>query len=174
MSSRSSLSVFAALLAAGTLAGCGFTPLYGDSDQSGGVARQLDEVDVQNIPERTGQMLRDQLQYQLHAAGAPTSELYSLAVGYTISAQNSGVQQDSSVTYNRFVANAVWTLSPIGNPAAPLATGRASTENQINIIDQQYFAQTLETNTVNQQIADTLAQEIDTQLAAYFKAHPGA
>lgn len=162
----------AALLALG---GCGFTPLYGDSggDQPG-VAQRLDEVDVQNIPERPGQMLRDQLEDQLHAAGAPSTELYTLAVSFSVNEQNSGVQADSSVTYNRFVATAGWTLAPIGAPSATLAKGTASTEDQINVINQQYFALTLEQNTVNQQIADELAQQIDTQVAAYFRTHPGS
>jgi LPS-assembly lipoprotein len=160
-------------LAAGLLAGCGFTPLYG-GDPSITVAQKLDEVDVANIPERTGQMLRESLQQQLHAAGAPTTELYSLSVNYGIASTGIGVENDTAATRNRYVANATWTLAPIGNPLTPLAKGQASTENAANVIDQQYFALTLETDTINQQLADQIAQQIGTQVAAYFKTHPGA
>ncbi len=154
------------------LGGCGFTPLYG---QSGGttVARKLDTVAVGNIPDRTGQMLRESLETQMHAAGAPDTELYSLTVDYSIGDTAIGIQQDTAANRNRFIANAKWVLSPIaGGP--PLATGMATTENAANIVDQQYFALTLETDTVNQQLADTIAAQITSQVAAYFNAHPGA
>ena len=153
------------------LAGCGFSPLYSQSGDTS-VAQQLDTVAVGNIPERTGQMLRLSLESQLHAAGAPTGQLYSLNVVYSIGVAGIGVQQDTSVTRNRFNATAKWSLAPIGNPGTPLATGFASTEDAANIIDQQYFALTLETDTVDQQLANEIAAQITAQVAAYFKTHP--
>jgi LPS-assembly lipoprotein len=165
--SSSPLKLLALLLA---LSGCGFTPLYGGGD--GGVAQQLDLVNVANIPERTGQMLRMSLQTQLHTAGEPAAELYSLAVSYSIAGTAIGIQEDSSATRTRYVANARWVLTPIGNPRAPLVQGAASTEDAANVIDQQYFAVTLENDTINQQLADEIAAQITAQVAAYFKAHP--
>lgn len=170
----SGLRPVGALLLAGLLAGCGFTPLYGGDDDSISVADSLDTVEIANIPERPGQMLREALESQLHAAGAPTRQLYSLAVNYSISSEGIGIQGDTSVTRNRFTASASWTLSPIGTPSVKLAEGHASTEDAQNVIDQQYFALTLETDTVNQELADEIAQQIDTELAAYFKTHTGA
>jgi len=155
------------------LAGCGFSPLYGQSGTQT-VAQQLDSVAVANIPERTGQMLRLSLETALHAAGAPTQELYSLNVTYSIATAGIGVQEDTATTRNRLSATANWSLAPIGTPGAPLATGTASTEDAANIIDQQYFALTLETDTVNQQLADQLAAQITAQVAAYFETHPNA
>lgn len=153
------------------LGGCGFTPLYGQSGTTT-VADQLDLVNVANIPERTGQMLRLSLETQLHTAGAPTAEEYSLAVSYGIGVSAIGIQADTSATRNRFAAHATWVLTPIGNPNKPLAAGTASTEDAENILDQQYFAVTLENDTVNQQLADQIAAQITLQLAAYFKSHP--
>jgi LPS-assembly lipoprotein len=161
------------VLALVTLAGCGFTPLYGQSGNSS-VAQKLDTVAIANIPDRTGQMLRLSLETQLHTAGAPTSELYNLTVNYSIGVNGIGVQADTSVTRNRFTGTASWALAPIGTPSAPIATGTASTEDAENIIDQQYFALQLETDTVNQQLADTLAAQITSQVAAYFKTHPNS
>ncbi len=155
------------------LAGCGFAPLYGQSGQAS-VADKLDTVAVQNIPERTGQMLRLSLETQLHAAGEPTQELYALNVTYSIGVNAIGVQQDTSATRNRFIAHATWSLAPIGNPAAPIATGTATTQDAENIIDQQYAALNFETNTVNQELADEIAANITDQVAAYFKSHPNS
>jgi len=166
----SSLKYLGLLLALG---GCGFSPLYGQSGQAS-VADRLDTVAVQNIPERTGQLLRISLESALHAAGEPAQELYALKVTFSIGVNGIGVQQDTSVTRNRFIANATWSLAPIGNPAAPLATGTATTQDAENIIDQQYAALTFETNTVNQELANEIAAEITDQVAAYFKSHPNS
>jgi LPS-assembly lipoprotein len=155
------------------LCGCGFTPLYGGQDDGTSVASQLDTVQVANIPERPGQMLRLALETQLHAAGAPTTELYNLSVSYSLGGAFVGEQEDTSYTRERFTGIAHWTLTPIGTPSKPLAFGAASTEDAANVIDQQYFALTLENDTVNQQVANILAAQITTQVAAYFKTHSG-
>jgi LPS-assembly lipoprotein len=155
------------------LCGCGFTPLYGGQDDGTSVASQLDTVQVANIPDRPGQMLRLALETQLHAAGAPTTELYNLTVSYSLGDVDIGEQEDTSYTRQRSTGAAHWTLTPIGTPSKPLASGQATTEDAANIIDQQYFALTLETDTVNQQVANVIASQITTQVAAYFKTHPG-
>ncbi len=135
------------------------------------MAQRLDQVAVANIPERTGQLLRDSLQAQLEASGAPDVQRYLLNVSFSIAGQGEGVQEDTSVTRERFVATASWSLSPMGNPGQTLAAGRATSEDALNIIADQYFAQDLETNTVNRQLADEIAQQITTQVAVYFKSH---
>jgi LPS-assembly lipoprotein len=152
------------------LTGCGFSPLYGDN-AGAPVAQKLDEVAVANIPERTGQLLRESLQARLEAAGAPDVQHYLLRVNYSIAGQTEGTQEDTSVTRERFVATAAWTLSPIGDPGQKLAAGQASTGDALNVIDNQYFALDLETNTINRQLADQIAQQIATQVAVYFKSH---
>lgn len=157
-----------------TLTACGFTPLYGDNGDAPSVQDRMDEVSVGIIPDRPGQMLRQALQDQLQASGAPTQELYVLSVSYFVATQGIGVQEDTSTTRNRYIATASWTLAPIGNPEKPLIKGAASTEDALNIIDQQYFALTLEGDTINRQLADEIAAQISTQVAAFFKTHPNA
>ena len=159
------------LLAVLPVGGCGFTPLYGQSGNST-VAAKLDTIEVQNIPERTGQMLRLALETQLHADGAPSEQLYSLAVSYGLGTASVGEQQDSSFTRERFSGSAHWALTPIGTPGHPLAQGIVTTEDALNVIDEQYFALQLETTTIDQQVADQLAAQITSQVATYFKTHP--
>jgi LPS-assembly lipoprotein len=171
LSSNPKLLALAALCA---LSGCGFSPLYGDHSASTPVAQQLDEVAVANIPERNGQLLRQSLEAQFQAAGAPTVQHYTLVVSYTVGGQLEGLQADTSVTRERIVAKAAWTLSPIGSPGTALTSGQASSEDALNIIANQYFAQELEINTVNQQMADEIAAQITSQVAVYFRTHPGA
>lgn len=156
-----------------SLAGCGFTPLYGGTAGTETSAR-LDAVAVGNIPERTGQLLRLSLETQLHAAGAPVSEQYVLQVSYSVATSDIGVLQDSATTRSRVQGTAKWTLAPIGDPEHPLATGMATGLDAANIIDEQYFAQDLENDTINQHLADVVAGQITSQLAIWFRAHPEA
>lgn len=158
--------VFCALLALG---GCGFSPLYGGGND---VQARLDEVKVAPIPDRPGQQLRQSIEDKMEVAGNPTQQLYLLTVDYSVGIQGIGVQADTATTRQRFNATAHWTLSPIGSPGTALASGMASTEDALNIINQQYFAQTLETNTVNGQLANEIAGQVVAQVSVYFKAHP--
>ena len=164
---------FCALAALLALAGCGFSPLYGgDAGQS--ASARLDEVAVNNIPERPGQMLRISLETKLHTDGAPVTELYALNVTYSVITSDVGVLQDSATTRSRVTGSANWSLAPIGDPEHPMVTGSAIGLDAANIIDQQYFALDLENDTLNQHLADTVAAQIATQLAAWFRAHPNA
>jgi LPS-assembly lipoprotein len=169
-SSPKRAAAFLALLA---LAGCGFTPLYG-GDEGQTASAQLGEIAVNNIPERPGQLLRISLETKLHANGAPVTEIYALSVSYGIATSDIGVLQDSATTYSRMAATANWRLTPIGDPGHPLATGTATALDSANIIDQQYFALNLETETINQRLADSVAAQITTQLAIWFRNHPNA
>ncbi len=171
LSSNRKFWPLAGLLALG---GCGFTPLYGSDDAAPSVQSRLEEVKIANIPERTGQLLHEALEAQMQTEGAPTNQLYVLNVTYNLAEAGAGEQQDTSITRVRFYGTATWSLSPIGAPKQPLASGQASTEDALNVIDQQYFAQTLETSTVNKQVAQELAGQIAQQVAVYFKTHPNA
>lgn len=160
-----------ALCALFALSGCGFAPLYGGA-RGQAASAGLESVYVQNIPERTGQILRETLQQQLHTQGQPVTEHYTLSVSYSIMQTGEGVQADSSTSRTRFNAHAAWSLSPIGHPSKTLISGNATAMDALNIIDQQYFAANLETETVNQQLANEISAQITTQLAAWFRAHP--
>jgi LPS-assembly lipoprotein len=170
LSSNPRIAAFIALLG---LAGCGFTPLYGGSAGQD-VSAQLGQVAVSNIPERPGQMLRMSLQTKLQAGNAPVTEIYALNVNYVIVTNDLGVLQDSATTRFQLTATADWSLSPIGNPQHPLTKGSATSMDAGNVVNGQYFAVDMETDTINQQLADTVAAEITSQLAAWFHAHPNA
>lgn len=164
---RKTLGAFALL----TLSSCGFTPLYGGPH--GRVATNaLETVQVQNMPERAGQMVRLKLQQDFYRNGPPVQALYTLTVYYWATSTLEGIQQDSSSTRERFTGTAVWVLSPIGSPDQVLVKGNATAMDALNIIDQQYFSMNLETSTVNQQLADEISEQITTQLAAWFHTHP--
>ena len=165
----------ALLLAALPLAGCGFHPVYAPaSGTTPSVVARLDEIQIGLIPNRPGQLLHEALEADLRRAGAPVFYRYHLTVQYNISEQAIGLQPDSSSSRTRISAYASWQLTPAGNRGQVIIKGSASTMNAVNVIDNQYFALSLDTDHANHQLARAIARQITVQIATYFNAHPRA
>lgn len=62
------------------LAACGFTPMYGNATQNNGVQTKLNQIDLDVIPDREGQYLRNSLIDRLYADGRPSNPLYTLTL----------------------------------------------------------------------------------------------
>ena len=152
------------------LPGCGFRPLYGsDGNASGGASHDLAMIDVALIPNRSGQLLRQSLQQRLYGPGddAPAKR-YQLSVSLAVTGEAIGEQADSSITRLRQFGSANWTLKKLDPAQTFVASGLARSLDGVNIIDEQFFAADVEGETVARRMADTLAEQIEIQLAAYF------
>lgn len=168
--SRRMLTIGALTGAAGLLGGCGFRPIYMPtaSGNAGPPKRELATVFVRIIPNRPGQMLRLALQDDFGSdSGVPAQ--YDLAVTYSISGEALGIETTSIATRIRFIGNANWSLLAHDVKSTRLTGGSARFMDGINIFDGQYFASDLETETVQQRIANEIAQQITTQLAIWFR-----
>jgi LPS-assembly lipoprotein len=159
----------------GGLGGCAPHPLYapdafGNQDpQAQSVQAQLRQVQVALLPDRTGQLLREALQSRLEAGESPEYTRYNLAVSFAIAQIGLGIQNDSTITYIRFIATAPWSLSSQDNPSHPiLVSNTAEAADSLNTFDNEPFGQELETNTVEARLADVIADQIVTRLAHYF------
>jgi LPS-assembly lipoprotein len=154
------------------LPGCGFHPVYATSDSGDSQAQVgLGAVAVGLIPNRSGQLLRQALQARLdRESGLPKK--YDLSIGFSISGESISIQQDTTATRVRVIGRAAWTLTTRDATRATVTSGNARSVDGLNTFDQQYFAQDLETETVQRRIAEALADQITLQLAAYFVRHP--
>ena len=159
----------------GELTGCSPHPLYapnafGNSDpQAVSVQAQLRQVQVALLPERTGQLLRQALQSRLEAGQTPEYSRYSLAVSFNIAQIGLGIQNDSSITYVRFIATAPWSLTEQDSPTNQvLVSNTAQAADDLNTFDNAPFGAELETNTVEARLADAIADQIVIRLAHYF------
>lgn len=162
--------VLAGLLA---LTGCGFHPLYGpQSGSTPSITARMDEIDIGLLANRQGQLLHQALERDLYRDGAPGFYRYHLRVTYGFSVQAIGIQQDSSNTRNRYIATASWVLTPEGNRQLAITKGTAQAMDAVNIIDNQYFASTLDAGTMRHQLAREIARQMTTELAIYFRKHP--
>jgi LPS-assembly lipoprotein len=159
----------------GGLAGCSPHPLYapdafGNGDpQAVSVQAQLRQVQVALLPDRTGQLLRQALQSRLEAGETPQYARYNLAVSFNIAQIGLGIQNDSSITYIRFIATAPWSLTDQDSPTNQvLVSNTAQAADDLNTFDNAPFGQELETNTVDTRLANAIADQIVVRLAHYF------
>jgi LPS-assembly lipoprotein len=155
------------------LAGCGFHPLYGP--QSGATAfSAMDQIDIGLIPDRSGQILRQALEADLQRNGEPGFYRYHLGVQNSISVQAIGLQPDSSNSALRYFETVTWTLAPEGKLSTPLATGTAETTGSVNVVDNQFFALSLESDRLQHELSRQLAAQVTEELALYFRKHPAS
>ncbi len=158
-----------ALGAAALAAGCGFHPLY---QQGGGQAAALSAIYVNVIRDRAGQLLRQALQARLDGSDSGVAKRYTLAVSFNESVSSLDVQADNSITRNRTIGTAYWSLHDLDNPTPQLAGGTVRSVDGYNIIDEQFFYATTQADQTDQRLADVLADQIVTGLALYFNKHP--
>ncbi|WP_428151257.1 LPS assembly lipoprotein LptE [Brevundimonas sp.] len=130
MSARS-LSALAAVSL--LLAGCGFTPLYGDSAGSPSLSR----ISVTTQDDRLGYRLREQLEDALgwNRNAAP---FYRLETVVQQNRRPLGRRIDDTATRYELTVRAAWTLTPVASGAA--LTGTEAVTTTYAAADQPYAA----------------------------------
>ena len=158
------------------LSGCGFQPVYmPTATGKGGVAqRELAAIHVNLIPDRPGQELRQALQDRLELAGGDIKRRYDLQVGFSVAGEGIAIQNDDTATRVRLIGTAIWTLTAQDSSKTKLSSGFAKAVDAMNILDSQYFALDQENEAVQKRIAETLADQITIQLAAFFRKRAAA
>ncbi|WP_396594925.1 LPS assembly lipoprotein LptE [Brevundimonas sp. R86498] len=115
------------------LAGCGFTPMYGDATGSPSLGR----IAISAQDDRLGYRLREQLEDALGFDRA-VSPLYRLE---TVAEQNRrplGRRIDDTATRYELTVRAVWTLTPVTGGSA--LTGSETVTTTYAAADQPYAA----------------------------------
>ncbi len=156
------------MLLAGLLAGCGWHAVYGPS--AGGVAARagFGQIAVGLIPERPGQLLREDLRARFERSGTAVAPRYDLTVTYTVSSDNIGIQRDNTTSRVRIQTLASWALTAQDAKRTQLASGTARQVDGYNVFVNQYFAADLENEAVVRRMTDAIAEDITLQLAIWF------
>ena len=128
------LRSLSALAAASLLvAGCGFTPLYGDA----GGSPSLSRIAVTTQDDRLGYRLREQLEDALGwDRGAPP--LYRLETVVEQNRRPLGRRIDDTATRYELTVRGAWTLTPVAGGAA--LTGTEAVTTTYAAADQPYAA----------------------------------
>jgi LPS-assembly lipoprotein len=154
-----------ALLGAGLLlGGCGFRPMYGASAPAGGAAG-LPGMRVANIPERTGQMLRQALGRRLDPQGRGGAPRHELRVALAIQNEPIGYRRDGAPSRIRATARADWRVVALGTPETEVASGREQVFDAFNIPDGQFFAADMSRDAMERRLMEQLADRIVQRLS---------
>ena len=153
------------------LAGCGFRPLYApvtaEDGAPGDLLNELAAVRVGNIPERSGQLLRRDLQRRFEGLRTGVPARYALQVVVTYSVEPLGYRRDGTITRLRYVATGNWTLATLSVPPRQIAASAipARALDSFNIPDLQFFAADSARDAMEARIVDQLSEDIFRRVA---------
>jgi len=155
------------LLVAVGVAGCGFTPLYGQNGitSSPDVVDEFANVSIRSLPNREGMKLRQVLREELQPRGM-TRAVYDLDVNLATQIQELGIRKDATSSRANMVMVATFRLNEGGRP---VFGDRVQSIVSYNILDDQYATVASQADAENRGIKQ-LGAEIKTRLGVYFHA----
>ena len=169
------LSVVALALVLNTLLGaCGFSPLYVQrSGADFSVEQHLALISIQQIKDRIGQQLRNNLLVRLNLKGQPASPLYILNVTLSETNTNLGVKKSAVVTRGNLRLSALYTLSRATNVSSGinadvLTTATVTTISSYDIPQAQYTALAALKDARARAVKE-IADDMKTRLGVYFR-----
>lgn len=146
-------------------AGCGFRPLYGKRGDGSSAASDMARVRIGNIPDRSGQELRNALLDRVTPLGEPAAPAYLLNVALVESVAGSGYRKDSTASLGRMVVRANFTLTDLAGRS--LWSGTADSTTSFNFLGPRYGSVAMERDAEERALQD-LADDIRNQLGIYF------
>jgi len=143
------------------LAACGFTPMYGQKTSTG-----FNSVEISNIPDRTGQYLRNELIDRFYSNGRPSDPRYTLSVvRLNESLSDLDITKTSNATRAQLRIDAVFVLKDnVSGQTVTQKSLRAVTS--YNILSSQFTTRVSEQSARENALND-LAQQIETEVALY-------
>jgi LPS-assembly lipoprotein len=154
------LKVLGATLAALSLAGCGFAPLYG----APGVTSTLASVQVEAPDGRTGELIREHLDDVL-AHSADAQPAYRMKLQISEQRFPRGVRVDNVATRYEYVLTAAYVLTPVNGTEKP-KTGRVRVEVTYDSADQPYASVAAQQD-AQDRAAEEAARKIQLELAVW-------
>jgi LPS-assembly lipoprotein len=149
------------------LAACGFEPLYGSRERGGpGSVEALQQIAVGPIPDRIGQVLRNNLLDRLTPTGEPDRPRYRLAVALAVSKEGLAITKDESITRFNLRIIASFVLYDTANNAE-VTRGVSRTIAAYNVVTSQ-FATLVAEKDAESRAARELSEDIRTRLAVHF------
>lgn len=162
--SRTAVRAVVALSLVG-LAGCGFRPLYGERSAASVTAPELAAIQIDIIPNREGQLVRNSLLDKMRPRGAAPKDLYRLSVSIGVARESLGIRTDETATRGSLTMNASYTLVNLAN-GEQMMSGTSRAVSSYNILDSD-FATVISENDAIRRTAVDLSEEIKTRVAIF-------
>jgi LPS-assembly lipoprotein len=154
------------LLSLTLLPGCGYQPLYGANTPA---AQQLPLVQINNIPDRLGQQLRNRLIDRFYSDGRPASPEYTLDVSLVPSVYKLGIALDDSATRAELSLAANYILRNM--QGAAVFTGSTTAVTNFNILRSQYATLIGEQDAYDRSVAQ-VSEDITRRVSLFFNRDP--
>ncbi len=166
---------FLVIIVSGLVGACGFNPLYGKHGSGVAPAEQfLARIQIQQIKNRIGQQLRNNLLSRLSPKGPSAQPLYSLSITLSESISSLEIQKSARVTRGNLKVSAKYSIKRLhfnGEVATAnenLTSGNVLATSSYNIPQAQYAAMAALKDAQARAVKE-LADDIRTRLAVYFK-----
>ena len=168
MAARGTRHFFIVLvLFAGLNSGCGFRPLYGESDEGTTVAsEELQTVRINPLPDRAGQKFHNLLRNRLNPKGQPQTPRYVLSIRLSETKEALAIREDETATRANLTMNASFSLTDASGGQA-LLRGLSSSTNSYNIVDSQFATYVAEEDARERALRE-LSDDIKLRLSAFF------
>ena len=151
--------------AAGSLGGCGFSPVYGHGGDSR-MSAQLGQIEIEPIADRVGQILRNQLLDDVTPRGQPSNPHYQLEVRLRESIHVLSIQKTEIATRANLILSATFMLIDLHKNKA-LFSNSVQAISSYNIVTADY-ANVAAENNARTKAARTLSGDIKNRLISYF------
>jgi LPS-assembly lipoprotein len=149
------------------LAACGFTPIYGSHGAASGspVAMDLNNIAINNIPDRNGQMLRNYLIDRMYGKNRPEKPLYTLKVVIRSSEEDLGILANATAT--RELLNIYADYSLQDSSGKEILKGAAHSVASFDKLDQMYGAVAARQDAYERTLHE-VSEQIVNRLSLYF------
>lgn len=148
------------------LAACGFEPLHGRRGTAGSAATDLAYVSVAPIPDRGGQLVRNNLLELLRKSGPQGRPVFRLVVKLAEVREGLAFSRDDSVTRYNLRMNASYTLID-ERSGEGILDGRTRAIAAYNVVRSDY-ANLIAERDARERAARGVAEDIRTRLGAFF------
>jgi LPS-assembly lipoprotein len=167
ISRRAAMTALSLVLLSPVLSGCGLQPLYGSAAVTGsaGVGDALAAIQIQEIPGRVGQVVRNELVFKTTGGGEEAEPIYQLEIALRESAQATLVEIDGDSKGVVFALNADFKLiRKDGNEV--VMRGRAQSRAAYQKVES-IFANIRARRDAEDRAAKMIADSIRTRVAAH-------
>ena len=159
------------MLVAALLTACGFQPLYGERTGGVPVRQAFNAISIAPIPNRVGQLVRNQLIDALTPLGQPRDPAYVLAVTLIQTKEGVAFRSDEQATRFKVTMEAKFALREFDRGAI-ITQGSTRSVAAFNIVRSEFANITAEVD-AQRRAARQVADSIALRLGVHFAGTPG-
>jgi LPS-assembly lipoprotein len=149
------------------LGACGFQPVYGTHGGEGGspVALDLNNIAIDNIPDRNGQILRNDLIDRLYGRNRPEKPAYNLKVAIQSGEEDLGILANATTTRSLLNMDSDYSLSD--DHGKQILSGHAHSVASFDKLDQMYGTVAARQDAYERTLHE-ISEQIVNRLSLYF------